>query len=197
MPDLGASALLAMGRVLVELETFSSELTTQKRLEEHLERPYVTLNPGIVQGGSAINIVADHCELTLGYRPLPGDDPLEVHHRLERRLAELALPVGTSVHTRLGHVTPSLLTPPGTTLEQVLLPHASDPTVGAAPFATDGGNLSKLNLEPLVFGPGCIEVAHRADEYIDARALERSVTIIRDVIEHCCHRTTDSEQSAP
>ena len=96
-PDLGASAIKAMGRVLVMLEDLEQELIGERRFEGVLERPWVTMNAGMLKGGAAVNMVPDQCELKMGYRPLPGDDPLDVARRVEQRLAALPLPVGTRV----------------------------------------------------------------------------------------------------
>ena len=68
--------------------------------------------------------------------------------------------------------------PEGTALEGLLRGYASEPGTGAVSFATDGGNLAQLGMEPLVFGPGSIDVAHKADAYIDVGELHRAVEVI-------------------
>jgi acetylornithine deacetylase/succinyl-diaminopimelate desuccinylase-like protein len=39
---------------------------------------------------------------------------------------------------------------------------------------------------PLVFGPGSIEVAHKADEYIERDALHRAVDVLETVVRRAC-----------
>jgi acetylornithine deacetylase len=58
--------------------------------------------------------------------------------------------------------------------------------VGAAAFATDGGNLCKLGMEPLVFGPGSIDVAHKADEWVDEGELQRTIPVLQELIARRC-----------
>ena len=41
-------------------------------------------------------------------------------------------------------------------------------------------------MQPRVFGPGSIDVAHKADEYVEFQALQRAVGIVRDVIHQRC-----------
>lgn len=185
-PDLGASAITAMGRVLGMLERLAVELQGERRFEDLLERPWVTMNPGILRGGAAVNMVADHCELWLGYRPLPGDDPLAVARRVEARLQELPLPAGTAVSLEVVRETPAMLTPEGIPLQGLLCAHASHPALGAAAFATDGGNLAALGIRSLIFGPGSIDVAHKPDEYIEAAALTRGVEVVEAVVRARC-----------
>src|SRR5690606_36157242 len=90
------------------------------------------------------------------------------------------------VEARVLRITPSLLTPEGTALQALLAPHAAHPDCGAASFATDGGNLARLGCDPLVFGPGSIEVAHQADEHLAVAQLVRAVDVIEAVVRaHC------------
>ena len=185
-PDLGASAIKAMGRVLLMLEDLEQELIGERRFEGVLERPWVTMNAGMLKGGAAVNMVPDQCELKMGYRPLPGDDPLDVARRVERRLAALPLPAGTRAEVEVLRRTPSLLTPPGLPLEGLLTQHADHAEVGACPFATDGGNLAALGVRSLIFGPGSINVAHKPDEHVECGALARAVNIVEAVVSARC-----------
>jgi acetylornithine deacetylase len=181
-PDLGASAIKAILPVLSMLESLEVELHAERRLEKFLERPWVSLNIGTIQGGSAVNLVPDQCEVVVGYRPLPGDDPLSVANRIENRIRELPGVPGTEIAFEVESVSPGMLTPEHTELQALLTPHASEPGTCSAPFATDAGNLETLGVSSLVFGPGSIDVAHKANEYISAAALEKTVGIIEQLV---------------
>ncbi|MCB9792186.1 MAG: acetylornithine deacetylase, partial [Alphaproteobacteria bacterium] len=185
-PDLGASALKAMTRVMVMLEELEAQLRQQRRYEDMLERPWTTMNMGTIRGGQAVNIVPDACELVVGYRPLPGEDSRAVFEEIEGRLAALKLPEGTRVSAEITRATPSLFTPEGTPLQGLIAPHACSQETCAASFATDGGNLAHLGIRTLVFGPGSIDVAHKADEYVSAPALIRAVDIVEDIVRGRC-----------
>lgn len=185
-PDRGASAISAMGRVLGMLEALAVELQGQRRFEDLLERPWVTMNPGVVRGGAAVNMVADLCELWMGYRPLPGDDPLALAEEIRRRLVELPLPAGTRAEVEVLRETPAMLTPEGIPLQGLLCAHAAEARLGAASFATDGGNFAALGIRSLIFGPGSIDVAHQPDEYIETAALIRGVDVVEAVVRARC-----------
>ena len=81
---------------------------------------------------------------------------------------------------------PSLLTDAGCAHLPLLLPWAPDPRPTGAPFATDGGNLAALGCEPLIFGPGSIDLAHRPDEYLLLADLHRAVDAITDLATRAC-----------
>ena len=179
-PDLGRSALKEMARVIAIVEQVEEEERGRRRFEALLDRPYVTMNMAEIHGGVAVNLVPDRVELTIGYRPLPGDDPLRVHDRIRERVMDL------SAETEVLRVTPAMLTDEGTWLERHLCEHAATRELGAASFATDGGNLEELGISSLIFGPGSIDVAHAADEYVGLAALERAVDVVEAVVRRSC-----------
>jgi acetylornithine deacetylase len=189
-PDLGASAIRAMGRVITMLDRLEAELRTTIRpdLRGVLERPFVTMNMGTITGGTAINLVPDRCELTVGYRPLPGDDPLAIAWLITHRLGELKLPRRTHLSWTQGTVTAAMLTPEGTPLQDTIEACCEEARGGAlaASFATDGGNLEKLGIRSLIFGPGSIDVAHKANEAVSVAALHRGVDVVAEIIRRRC-----------
>lgn len=179
-PDLGRSALKEMTQVLAILEGIEAEAKTRRRLEAYLDRPYVTMNAAEIRGGSAVNMVPDRVELTFGYRPLPGDDPMEILETVRERVDALDASVELIRATRAMH------TEDGTPLQSLLCPHACSATPGAASFATDGGNFEALGISSLIFGPGSIDVAHAPDEYVPRDALLQAVDVVEAVVRERC-----------
>lgn len=184
-PDLGVNAISGARRVLAALDDLADALRQELRsgLPE-VERPWVTLNVGNIVGGGAVNVVPDRCVLELGLRPLPGDDEGALLARVRDAVCSIGEPWRVEVE-RLHGIAP-MLTPAGSSLEGLLRTFAADPVAGAAGYATDGGNLARLGTQPLVFGPGSIDVAHRADEWVGARDLDRAVDVLEAVIQARC-----------
>jgi acetylornithine deacetylase len=185
-PDLGSSAIKAMHRVLGLCEQIEQELKAERRLEDCLDRPWVAFNVGSIHGGEAVNLVPDSCEIVLGYRPLPGDDPRAVFERIRTGLGLLDLPLDTTASASIQSLSPAMLTPEGLALQEALSKHACHQDLGAASFATDGGNLAALGIQSLIFGPGSIDVAHKANEYVSREALLKGVDMVEAVIRERC-----------
>ena len=180
-PDLGQNAIRTAARVIDALDGLAEDWRRDVAFADLLERPFVVMNVATIQGGSAINIVPDRCVIDVGFRPLPGMDVDALCTTLDTRVRGLGC-----VTTERLRVTPAMLTPTGTALEHLLRPHASVPELGAAAFATDGGNLERLGVQTLVFGPGSIDVAHQADEYVPTAELHRAVDIVAEVVARRC-----------
>ncbi|MCB9680253.1 MAG: acetylornithine deacetylase [Alphaproteobacteria bacterium] len=184
-PQLGDNAILTAARVIAVVDALATDLRARRRDDLPMADPWVPLVVARVHGGTAINIVPDACRVDLGYRPLPGMDATAVFAELQERLDAALGDDRAKVHAHLGTVTPALLTPPHTPLAALLRPDAVD-GVEVAPFATDGGHLARMGTAPLVFGPGSIDVAHQADEYVDAHALAATVPIVRRLVHARC-----------
>jgi acetylornithine deacetylase len=183
-PDLGSNAITGAARLILHAEELAAQLRAEAADLPEMERPWVALNVARIAGGSAINIVPDHAVVDIGYRPLPGMAPSEV---MDRLLSSLPQDLRSRTKGHVVRATPALLTERGTVLEGALAAHTRCDAVGAASFATDGGNLASLGMKPLVFGPGSITVAHQADEHIAAADLAHAIDVIEAIVrQRCC-----------
>lgn len=188
-PGLGFNAIHVASRVVAQLETLASTWRSQNRFSEHLESPFTVMNIGQIHGGTAVNIVPDQCTIRVGLRPLPGDQAIE-------RVAEITDCLNAvRQHARFGggeiaidvdQIAPALLTPSGTALERALCAHSPHSEATGVPFATDGGNFQEMGIASLVFGPGAIDVAHKADEHIDPKELVQCGRVAADLIHRFC-----------
>lgn len=188
-PELGFNAIQVASRAIAQLELLAQQWSKQRRFEEHLASPFPVLNIGQIEGGSAVNIVPDQCTIRVGFRPLPGDDSLARVQEIKeclRSVRQHARFGGGNLSVRVEQIAPALLTPAGTPLEHALCQHATHPEATAAPFATDGGNLQEMGISSMIFGPGAIDVAHKADEHIDLNELVSCAKIAHSVIDTFC-----------
>ncbi len=180
-PDLGRNAIRLAAKVVDALDDLAERWRQDVRFPELLERPFVVMNVATIHGGSAVNIVPDRCVLDVGFRPLPGMAPEALFEALRAAVEPLG-----DVRAELVRVTPAMLTPAGTPLEALLRPWAASPDTAAASFATDGGNFERLGMRTIVFGPGSIDVAHKADEYVPIGELHRAVDVVEEVVARRC-----------
>lgn len=183
-PQLGLNAIEGAADVVSAIRSLVEELDQDRGPED--PQPRVPINVARIHADGAVNIVPDRCLITLGYRPPPGMSAEFVHDRIAERIAGLGWPA--PIRSRILRATPSLSTPAGTDLAAIFAADAAkdDDYRGMAPFATDGSNLAALGINPLVFGPGDIEVAHKADEFVEIGALVRAVGIAERVLRTTC-----------
>ncbi|HEX8710151.1 MAG TPA: acetylornithine deacetylase, partial [Pyrinomonadaceae bacterium] len=65
-PALGASAIFRAARLVKRIEELAGELKAD--VSEAFEPPHTTLNVGLIEGGTAKNIIAGECRFTLEWR---------------------------------------------------------------------------------------------------------------------------------
>jgi acetylornithine deacetylase len=188
-PQLGFSAISLAGAALAVLDQFAEELTQRRDFDGLLPTPWTVLNVGQIEGGTAVNIVPEHCKLRVGIRPLPGISFEDLLSALEERLLPLrrrAQAAGGDIRLNPLQNSRPLESPSCCAAAELLKPWGRTAGTKGAPFATDGGNLARLGLAPVVFGPGSIDQAHRPDEYIEGKDLFRTVDLLGRLIHARC-----------
>ena len=140
--------------------------------DEGYEVPYTTLHVGVIGGGTALNIVPDRCEIELEIRNLAADDPRLLVAGLKDDAALVSAPERAShphcgVEVVVTNSYPGLDTPADADVVELvagLIGHRECIKVG---FGSEGGLYSgELGIPSVVCGPGSIEQAHKADEYV-------------------------------
>lgn len=182
-PDLGISAIKALNLSMTGLFELEAELKQELILPEYFSRPFTTLNVGKVNGGSAVNIIPDESIAILGFRPLPTVSIEHLFERIVKACHKYQSDKRVIIDAFIERVSPPMITKENTKLEQVLKPLANPGPVSAQ-YSTDGGNISQSGIQCLIYGPGTIDVAHQANEWIEAEdinlASEKLVKIIHN-----------------
>jgi acetylornithine deacetylase len=194
LPEAGVNAIAVAAQVISALGEIQAELRAQPRASFarlYPDAPYTTMNFGTIRGGTATNVIAESCELRLSYRPLPGEDPLALYHRIRARLEEGGFRdwgSGQRARVEVGtpRQAPGLLSPPGTPLAAALCAQLGVEEGGGAPFCTDGGRFAEAGMEVLICGPGELEQAHQPDESLPRAAFEAGPEHLLGVIRALC-----------
>ncbi len=197
LPHQGVNAIVVAGRVVEAIGRLQAELREPVESMRALfgQAPCTTFNVGTIHGGTASNMIAERCDLTLSYRPLPDADPLAPFRRLTERLALLDLADHGGGDSRAGivigepEVVPPLHSPADTPLARALEAVLDESPRGGVPYATDGGRFAEAGMDVLICGPGDLDQAHQPDESLSRAAFEKGPGIVRAVIEHLCTGT--------
>ena len=169
-PNLGVNAVTKMAKLVAAMEERLPAIF-QKRSHPLLGSP--TLNVGVIQGGHQVNQVPDSCTIEVDRRLLPGETKESVYGELEGLVAELrAIDRGLEVEME-----PPMLedypleTSPSERIVQTVL-KASQEVAGRAglvgvPYGSDASKLARAGIPSVIFGPGSIDLAHAADEFVE------------------------------
>jgi acetylornithine deacetylase len=148
-----------------------------------------TLSVGLIQGGTAINIVPAACELTFEFRNLAEVDQEAIFRRIEGfALGELltrmrARHPGAAIRFEQVFEYPAHAIPADdplvTRMKHIVGPNDHSKVA----FGTEAGLfLRELGLPTVVCGPGSIAVAHKPDEYVDRSQLAACDRFLRSAV---------------
>ncbi len=185
-PGLGANAIEGMHEVLSELLAWRRELQ-QKHLNPLFKVEMPTLNLGSIHGGDNPNRICSHCETQIDIRPLPGMDLEELRRSLGERVK-----AALKCHPKLSFEIKSLFSGvpafeiPGSSVLVKTCEKLSGKASGAVAFGTEAPYLSQLGMETVILGPGSINQAHQADEYIPMDQIRPTVEIVRNLVDRFC-----------
>jgi acetylornithine deacetylase len=183
-PALGASAIFRAARLIARIERVAEELQAERH--DAFEPPYTTLNVGVINGGTAKNIIAGECRFTLEWRPIPGQAATRVPELIQKEIESLrAAEADFDCRVEILRLDEASETRADSLLVRELETFSGQ-SAGTIAFGTEAPQLAEMGAEAVVFGPGNIRHAHRTGEFVPADELETCVEILARAIEKFC-----------
>lgn len=183
-PHLGVNAITHMARIVLALEDDHQRLAAQV----HPLLGPATCNVGVIRGGVQVNFVPDTCAIEIDRRLLPGEKVEAVLAHYQKILDDLK----TEHPTLEAHMEPPLLTDealetaadsaPARLASRLLGEMGLNEEPCGVPFGSDASKLSRQGVPSLVFGPGSIDQAHAAVEFVEIAQVEQALTFYRKFI---------------
>jgi acetylornithine deacetylase/succinyl-diaminopimelate desuccinylase family protein len=184
-PHLGVNAINHMARVVLALEEDHQRIASRV----HPLLGPATCNVGVIHGGAQVNFVPDACAIEIDRRLLPGekvDDVLAHYQALLDALKEKHPTFDVIMEPPMlsDEALETLAdSPPARRASALLTEMGLDATLCGVPFGSDASKLSRQGVPSLVFGPGSIDQAHGAVEFVDLAQVERALEFYRRFIE--------------
>jgi acetylornithine deacetylase len=183
-PQIGASAIFRAGRLIGRIEQIAAELKQDQRAG--FDPPYTTINVGLIEGGTAKNIIPGECRFTLEWRTIPGQESDYALNLVRQAVADFQQQDADFVcEIDAARADESFETRADSLLVQ-FLEESSGKQSGTVAFGTEAPSLIDLGADAVVFGPGDIRVAHRTGEFVPVDQLNECVRILQRAIEHFC-----------
>ena len=184
-PHLGINAIDHMARLILAIEPEHAALAT---------RPHPFLGPatgnvGVIRGGVQVNFVPDSCVIEIDRRLLPGEKVDAILARYQQLIDGLAarhpgfaatmemppLLVDEALETAID-------SPVTQTAAAVLRGLGLNGDPCGVPYGSDASKLSRQGVPSLVFGPGSIDRAHAAVEYVETDQVLQAFEFYREFV---------------
>jgi acetylornithine deacetylase len=190
----GVSAVMAAARIVTWAEdrmlaAKAAAEAAREPVAQLFEPPYPTWHVGQIEGGTAPNITAKDCSFWLDIRTMPGEDQQEAIAAFRAKVAEVeaamqAVRPSTGITVRVHSQTPGCRKEPDETAEAERLARAltGDNGEHVVAFGTEAGQFQDAGYSAIICGPGSIEQAHQADEYISRAQLAAGGRFVEKII---------------
>jgi acetylornithine deacetylase len=186
----GVNAIMTAGELIAELNRIRADLIARGDPSGRFDPPYTTVHVGLIEGGTAKNIIPRRCTFTWETRLLPDDDPREVPDRfdaaaraLEPQMRAVAKEAG--IETTHVNTVPGLAPMQGSPAERLALHLSGANGLDAVSYATEAGLFQQIGIPSIICGPGSIEQAHKPDEYVEVAQLTKCEAFMRRLADHC------------
>lgn len=190
--DRGVSAIAHAARIISWLDDRTRENQAAADPALAMDPPFTTLHCGVVEGGTAANIVSRSCSFFCDIRTVPGDT-------LDAWLDRLGGFIRTQIEPGMHAIHPDT----GVAVEQLAYaPALSEEHDGPAEalarrltgdngrhmvvYGTEAGQFQERGISAVVCGPGSIDQAHQPDEYIETSEIAAADSFVSRLIADMC-----------
>ena len=182
-----ASAIYGAARLIAYLES-EAERRRGGAPTAGFEPPYTTFNVGLIEGGTAHNIVPRSCSFIWHVRTVPGEETAAVRAAFEAYAAREVLPrlretaPEAAVETDCIADVPGLVPDPSSPAEALVRRLTGANSSGFVSFAAEAGQFQRAGLPTVICGPGSIDQAHQPDEFIEVAQIEACTAFMEKLI---------------
>ncbi|HEY8565006.1 MAG TPA: acetylornithine deacetylase [Beijerinckiaceae bacterium] len=188
----GVNAVEWGARLVAEIRRIADRLAAEGGRDPLYDVPHSTGHVGVFRGGTALNIVPDEAEIVFEYRTIGSEDPDQYVAETVAYARDVLEPAMKAIDPAAGFFFDVYAGFPGLDAS----PDAPEVTLakslagrndhGKVAFGTEAGLFHEVAQVPtVILGPGSIEQAHKADEWIALSELERCAAFVERLVERC------------
>ncbi len=190
LTDQGVNAIMVAGELLGEINRIKHDLIERGDPTGRFNPAYSTIHVGVIEGGTAKNIIPRKCLFQWETRLLPTADTDEVLTRVEKfsKTLEPAMKKiadDTGIQNTQTNAVPGLAPEENSPAEYLALHLAEANGTHAVSYCTEAGLFQQIGIPAIICGPGSIEQAHKPDEFIAISEMQKCETFMQRLREHC------------
>ena len=185
-PMAGWNALSEAAMMVGELDRLAAEMRQRADAASEFDPPYTTVHAGVLNAGTAVNIVPNTAELWWEARLLPEQDESEIRDRMaswadaRNAVIRQQFPdagISTSNYVNVPGLAPE---PDGEARSLALRLTASNRT-SVVSYASEAGHFQAAGMSTVLCAPGSIDQAHAPDEFIATSQLDACDRFLDDL----------------
>lgn len=185
-PHQGVNAVMIAAE-LVHLLNQEAEAIKNTLSDLRFDPSYTSIHVGTLHGGTARNIIPNHCEFLWEIRALPKADIAPVIARFEATCKKLLNDMkqrfhGAEIRTIKIVQVPGLKPEPQHACNHHVMLAAGSNGTHCVSYATEAGVFQQAGFPTLICGPGDIEQAHKSNEFVTLQQLSECLTFLERLV---------------
>lgn len=189
----GVNAIEYAAEMIAHLKSMARRITEHGPHDELYDVSHTTVHTGVINGGTALNIVPKDCHFEFEFRYVGDDDPDAIEAEIREFAAQSLEPHMRKISRDTGIDITCSNDMPGLDLnadEEVVtfvkaLAGKNDHSKVA--FGTEAGLFhTRAGVPTVVCGPGSIEQAHKPNEFIELSQLDEATIFMDRLLDKVC-----------
>jgi acetylornithine deacetylase len=187
-PQHSVNAISLAAELIKEIDRLGAVLAS-RAVDDRFDPPFSTLQVGTIKGGTATNVVPNTCEFQWQVRSLPDAEPDFAQKQLKAYSEQTLLPrmqcvaPTASIETQHRGSVPAFLAKPGSEAVTLALALTGASGTNTVPYGTEAGLFEESGCPTVICGPGDIEQAHTADEFVATAQLDACMAFLTKLAE--------------
>ena len=160
--------------------------------DSYFDVPFTTITSNVISGGTALNIIPSDCEFLFEFRNLPQLNPEHVIDKINAYIIKDLLPsmrhhfneAAVAIEP-VGSV-PAFEASENAIFTQLVREILKENAIHKVSYATEAGLFQQAGIPTIVCGPGSIEQAHRANEFVTQDQITKYENFLREMVTRFC-----------
>jgi acetylornithine deacetylase len=177
-PHQGVNAIVHAAAFIAFLHDLAAEQEAAANPDSRFTPPWTTFNVGLIQGGEAVNIIAERCAVQWEFRPLPETDSDALEARVRSHIDNEIRPIlkalnpAADVEIHLHAAVPPMHPDPNSPAERLARHLTGANTTHTVAYVAEASQFQEHGIPTVLCGPGDIAQAHQPDEWIAQSELD-------------------------
>jgi len=194
-PEKGLSAIQYGSLFANKLFELANELKKRAPSDSPFNPPWTTIQAGKIEGGVAHNVIAGQCSIDWEMRPINEEDKNFVKNNLSTYCKNKLIPEMQSkfskakIETEIIGEIPGLIPKKDNQARVIMQELLQSNSTGVISFGTEAGIFQEMDMDVVVCGPGSIDQAHKANEFISLSELEKCLMNLLNLLNQWSKRS--------
>ena len=187
-PSKGCNAIEYASRLITYISNLAQFVEKNGPFDADFDYPFTTISTNIISGGIATNVIPGTCEFVLELRYIEQFSLENFYNQIQQYIDSELIPEmrknyeQATIHFDQTSDSPGFSAADNSSINQVVRLVTGITDRYKVSYATEAGAFQSASIPTIICGPGNIEQAHAANEFITIEQLHLCEKVLRNII---------------